>query len=141
MIKFKGGFYMMPPGFSSVCVGSCFWIHEQYQLIVMAVSFILPGPVHDPAITIAFPGRILPSVSQPSCPVLLPGMFSQSLLPPLQKPIGLSLYVLCYIFFSQICFHQIQPPFLLHLFLTTAFRILQNHLPAKLKPVGSSAVL
>ena len=49
----------MPPRFNSVHVSSCFSIHDNIEwLTVMAVSFILHGPVHDTAITTVVPGRI-----------------------------------------------------------------------------------
>ena len=111
VIRIKGGFYMMSPGFSGVCVSSCFWIHEQYQMTYCQGCILHPpGPCTWPSNHYCVPWKMLPSVTQQSCPVLLPERFSQSLLPHLQKPTGLSLCVLCYIFFSQICFHQFQPP-------------------------------
>ena len=116
----KGGLYMMPCGFSSVCVGACFWIHERYWTIYahVAASFVLWCLVYDPAITnycASWTSPFLYYCYQSLCsPVLIPGTFSWTLF-LLLKTAGLSLHVLCCILFSRICFCQIQPPFLLDL--------------------------
>jgi len=134
-IRNKGGHYIMSCGFRSVHVGACFldswmklndlrsWLLPlSYGALYMAqksLTIVLPWQVH--SFTTAI--RALYCYQEHSHG---PCFYTSNNHWPL-------LYVLCCIFFSWICFHQIQLPFLLDLISHNCFLCSPEPHPCKIE--------